>query len=61
MDSVEEFKAFNDSLKEPTEYNKFVSTLQNFMTCYLFLIPAEWFLKESFYAQFKGYCFTNFS
>ena len=27
---MEEFKAFNSSLKEPAEYNKFVSTLQNF-------------------------------
>ena len=30
LDSVEEFKAFSSSLKEPAEYNKLVSTLQNF-------------------------------
>ena len=62
LDSVEEFKAFSSSLKEPAEYNKLVSTLQNFNdVLFVFLIPAEWFLKESFHVQLKGYCFTNFS
>ena len=58
FNSVEEFKA---SLTEPSECSKFVSTLQNFNDVYLFLIPAEWFLKKSFNVQLKGCCFRNFS